>query len=523
MRRCRRYALGFGLALATACSHNDRDGARNTRAATAEVAADPTALERALDAHWRAAGVVPVASADDATLLRRASLDLLGRIPTVAEQDAYAADTDPQKLAHAIDRMLASPEHAAQLADRWTELLLDGALKVPPKVRTGTHEWLASQFAKDVPLDTLAREILTASGELDANGPGGFMLAHGRKGRTVALAGTTARVFLGAQIQCAQCHDHPSESFTQKDFHAFAAHWARTKVRPRREGDGYSLLVVDRRRGEARMPLPTDSPEEPSGPIVAPAYFGQPTTASDRRDALADRILADRRFALEMANRTWAQLFGRGIVEPVDALPLSGEVPPLLDAVADELALHDYDLDALVRAIMLSPAYRLDSRGEGDGSQRVAAFAQSAVRPLPTETLLRALATAATQAEDGELAPVLERRRLALREFRFVFDDDEATTDDDAGDLPRTLLWENGDLTALVASSRPGSPLRKFLREEQDPARRIELLWRRFYARTPTELERATANDYVARHDGDAGYEDLVHALVASSEFTTNH
>jgi uncharacterized protein DUF1553 len=294
-------------------------------------------------------------------------------------------------------------------------------------------------------------------------------------------------------------------------------------VRPRREGDGYAIVIVDRKRGEAHMPLPTDAPDEPTGPVVKPAYFGDPTRGGDRRDALADRIVGDRRFALALANRTWASLFGRPIVEPVDALPFSGEVPPLLDALADQLVAGDYELDALLRAIVLSRAYPLDSRGDGDGSKRVAAFAQSAVRPLPPETLLRALATAATQSDEDELAPILRRRRAALREFRFVFDDDEATADDDAGDLPRTLLWENGDLTALVAASRPGSPLRRILRDVKDRDQRIEQLWRRFYARPPSAEERALARAHVDAHEGDAAYEDLVHAIVSSSEFTTNH
>jgi Protein of unknown function (DUF1549)/Protein of unknown function (DUF1553) len=510
------------------CSRSDREPRLSAPTARSESssAAQPTALDRAIAAHWEAAGVVPVAPADEATLLRRASLDLLGRIPTLAEQDAFAEDREPERWERTVDRMLASDEHADYLGDRYTELLLDGALQVPPKVREGTQAWLASRFAVDAPLDAIARETLTASGELAAEGPGGFMLAHGRKGRNAALAGATARVWLGAQIQCAQCHDHPSEAFTQRDFHAFAAHWARTKVQPRRGDDGIALRIVDRRRGEGRMPLAADAPDEPTGAILAPAYFGELTDGADRRAALADRIVGDRRFALALANRSWAQLFGRGIVEPVDAIPFDAKVPPLLDALADTLVADELELDPLLRTLVLSPAYRLASRAEGPGDARVAAFAQAAVRPLPPESLLRSLGTAAARDDDdaSALAPALQRRRGMLREFRFTFDDDEATSDDDAGDLPRTLLWENGELTAMVASAKPGGPLFRLLRDEPDRARRIELLWRRFYARSPSADELAIAGAHLEAHaDAASAYEDLMHSMLASSEFTTNH
>ncbi|MBC8069608.1 MAG: hypothetical protein IAG13_14820, partial [Deltaproteobacteria bacterium] len=141
-------------------------------------------------------------------------------------------------------------------------------------------------------------------------------------------------------------------------------------------------------------------------------------------------------------------------------------------------------------------------------------------------TLLRSLGTVAARDDDeaGELAPALQRRRGMLREFRFTFDDDEATSDDDAGDLPRTLLWENGELTAWLASAKPGRPLSRWLRDEPDRERRIDGLWRRFYGRTPRADELALARAHLdARADAPSAYEDLVHALLASSEFTTNH
>lgn len=512
-----------------ACSHRDAGDRVAAAAAPATEVDAPqdarTPLDAAIAAHWREAGVAPVAVADDLVLLRRASLDLLGRVPTVVELDGFAADTADDRYERAIDRMLASDEHARHLAATWSEVLLDGAIDVPPRVLLGTQAYLHSRFADDVGLHVVATEMLTASGELGEDSAAGFLFAHGRRGRTTALAGETARVFLAAQIQCAQCHDHPSAAFRQEEFHAFAAHFARTGIRPVRDGEDARVRIVDRFRGEQRLPRPEDPPDEPSGAIVAPAYFGAPTAVGDgtRREALAEAITGDRRFALAIANRTWAQMFGRGVVDPVDDIGLGAPVPALLDVLADTLVEGDFAIDLLLRAIACSTAYRLDSRGEPDDPRRVAAFAQAAVRPLPIEPLLRSLATAGAQ-DDGTVQRVLERRRGALKGLRFAFDDDEGKHADDGPSLQQAILWLRSDLTAMVARDAPGRALAGILRDEADPGARVEALWWRFYGREPGAAERELVLSHLrARRDEAEAYEDLVHAIVTSSEFTTNH
>lgn len=519
-----RRALLVGVVVSSACSRTDRAAVPGPPQMVAPAPAD--GLDAAFTAHWRAAGVTPVELADDASLLRRVSLDLLGRVPTLAEQSSFATDRSARRYDAAVDRMLASEDHAAHLADQWTDVLLAGAIETPRPIERSTHAWLAARFAEDTPVDAIATAVLTADGEQIAPAPGGFLFAHGRKGRTATVAARTARVFLGTRIECAQCHDHPSEAFTQAEFHGFAAYFARTRVRLRDGDDGRTLVVDERRRGEGRLPLASDAPDRPSGDAVAPRYFGNDDGLGlpDRRTRLAAHIVDDRRFARAIANRTFALLFGRGVVEPVDDLPIHGRVPPLLDALADRLVADGFVIDGLIGALVRSQAYRLASTGEGDGAARVAAFAQADVRPLGGEALLRSLATAADVDQQGELAEVFARRRAALRELDFAFSDDEGTDDDAGNDLPRMLLWDNGELGGLVASARRGTLVDRLL-GQADPDARIDLLWRRFYARPPRAAERAEVMTYLAAHtDSDAQpYADLVHALMTSTEFTTNH
>jgi len=514
--------LAASLALALSCSHRDATERAVDAASPAAASATGKDLDSALAAHWRAAGVTPVASADDLTLLRRVTLDLLGRVPSTTELDAFVADRPSDRYERGVDRMLGSAEHAEHLASTWADVLVGGAIKVQPRIVEGTRDFLTKQLVTDVGFDRIATQLLTAQGEIADDAGGGFLAAHGRRGRTAALAGETARIFLAAQIQCAQCHDHPSTPFRQDEFYAFTAHFARTAVRPGKKGG--ELKIIDRARGQQRLPTPQDPPDDPSGELIAPAYFGAPTQVGDgtRREALAELITQDRRFALAIANRTWAAMFGRGIVEPVDDIGLGAPIPPLLDAVADLLVAHDFAIDPLLRDVALSQAYRTDSRASDDPA-RVAAFAQASVRPLQIEPLVRSLATAGAT-DSGPLVRAIEKRRGPMRALKFAFDDDEGASEDAGPSLQEALLWLRGDLTAMVAQDAPGRALREVLRTQKTAEARIDALWWRFYGRRPDAQERALAVAHVADDPrGAAGYEDLVHAIVTSSEFTSNH
>jgi hypothetical protein len=501
-----------------ACSHRDREAAPRAGDLEARSPAS-SAIDVAITEHWAAHGVTPVGFADDVTLLRRASLDLLGRIPTVAELDAFVADTGTDRYERAVDRMLASPDHAKHLAVVWADVLLDGSVEPRPKVELGTQRYLEQQFADDVAFDRIASELIGFTGPIEADSAAGFLIAHGRQRRTTTVAAATARVFLAAQIQCAQCHDHPSAPFTQEQFYAFAAHYARATIRPKADAP----KIVERLRGEQRLPRPEDAPDEPGGAIVAPAYFGTPTVSrGSRRDALASLVVEDRRFARALANRAWAQMFGRGIVEPVDDLPLVGEVPPLLEAVADRVVADGYQIDAVLRELVLSTAYRRDTRADDVVPARTAAFAQASIRPLPLSSLVQSLTVAGID-HDAPVVKMLDARRGDLRDLRFAFADDEGASVDEGPSLQQSLLLLQGKLTDAIANDGRGRALAAILREHADMDARIDALWWRFYSRKPDDAERRLAHEHLADAQGNDAYEDLVHAMITSTEFITNH
>lgn len=511
------FAVLLGLSM-TACSHRDREASPRTGDTAARTPAS-SPIDDAIEQHWRTQGVTPVAFADDLTLLRRASLDLLGRIPTVAELDAFVADHGSDRYERAVDRMLASPEHAKHLAVTWADVLLDGSVDPKPKVELTTQKYLEQQFADDVAFDRIATALIGFTGPIEEDSGSGFLVAHGRQRRTTTVAAATARVFLAAQIQCAQCHDHPSAPFTQEQFYAFAAHFARAGIRPKTDAP----KVVERPRGEQRLPRPEDAPDEPGGAIVAPAYFGTPTLGKgSRRDALAASIVEDRRFARALANRSWAQLFGRGIVEPVDDIPLVGEVPPLLEALADRVVADNYGIDVLLRELVLSTAYRRDTRADDVNAARLAAFGQAAIRPLPLPSLIGSMSTAGVD-EDAPVARMLDQRRGDLRDLRFAFADDEGASVDEGPSLQQSLLLIQGKLTDAVATDGRGRALQTILREHTDEDARIDALWWRFFGRKPDDAERRLAHEHLQGGKGSEPYEDLVHAMITSTEFITNH
>jgi uncharacterized protein DUF1553 len=261
---------------------------------------------------------------------------------------------------------------------------------------------------------------------------------------------------------------------------------------------------------------------------VRPRFLGHdpPHGPTDlRRVVLAREIVASDLFAKAAVNRTWAELFGRGIVDPWD--DLGGEHdpdhPPLLELLAADFVAHRYDLKHLLGTIVLSEAYGRAASGGGDGAET--AFARAAVRPLPPEALFRSLLvatgiqeSAARRLSEEEIAKKLEQ---GLKQFVFVFGDDEmGEVDRGSGTVQQALLLFNGELANQGAKARPGSVLRAILDETRDPGRRLEAMFAAAFARPPSEAERARLLPRLGAADS---YEDLFFAMLTSTEFTTCH
>jgi hypothetical protein len=512
----------------------------------------PADLDRLVEALWAKAGVQPAAPADDAEILRRTTLDAIGRVPTLDEAASYLADRAPDRRARLVERLLASPEYAEHWADVMLDLFVGRQFRKPRiEKQLDPRAFFVAALAENRPYDRMAREMLTFSGEIQPSGPGVFLASHLKGGGPEVLASVTSRLFLGVQIQCAQCHDHPYDTrYKQEDFYAFAAYLARTRTKEEKLGaapaaapapapEGMAAaadvvaaaperryLVFDRPNGKAKLKKNGMGPEIE----VAPRFFGRdvpPLPGESPRDTLARAIVGSDLFAKTVVDRTWAQLFGRGIVEPWDDLGGEGDSkhPPLLVRLADDFRASGHDVKHLLRTLLLSRAYGLTSRGAADAAA-TAAFARAPVRRLTPEQLFRSLlvATGASEVERAGGEDIQKRIDRALKEYLFVFGDDEmAVVDTFNGNVPQALLLWNGEITNQGARARPGGTLAGVLRASADPAARLRAVFLTAYARPPTPEESARLLPALGAGAERAAWEDLFFALLTSTEMLTNH
>ena len=367
-------------------------------------------VDDAVFAKLKAHKIRPSGPSPDATFLRRAYLDALGVLPTPDEARAFLDDPDPARRAKLVDRLLARPEFADFWALKWADLLRNEEKAMGPKGVWVFQRWLRDQVAADVPLDLFARRLVASTGSTYTNPPSSFY----RTNRDPSSAAETfSQVFLGLRLQCARCHNHPYDSWTQSDYYGLAAYFTnvrRKQVDNRRlddldtheiKGDEVIYLVgkpgvIHPRSGERLDPKPPNGPK--------PSLGDDP----DALDDLADWLTVDnRQFARNMANRAWFHLMGRGVVEPVDDFRDSNPPsnPALLDLLASELVAGGYRLRPLVALIMKSSTYGLDARPDETAVDDEANFSHASVRLLPAEVLIDAICQVLERPEPYDQSP----------------------------------------------------------------------------------------------------------------------
>lgn len=493
-------------------------------------------LDAELERLWSDAGVEPSALTDDAEFLRRVSLDLIGRVPT-HDEVARVLDEGPAREV-LVDELLASEAFAAHWASLWAARLLPGDRRAQRYASDALESYFDVALAQNRGWGEVVTELLVSEGSLADSPQLAYVGARRLRGNNeqdalAELSSTTARVFLGSRIECAQCHDHPYVSdFSRADFWAQTAYFGRTTVSLQREDKQVEVEVGERVRGELRVALGDD--DDPRKRAIAPRFMGAERSTIDaqdpRRPRLAAAIIEDPRFAQATVGWVWTQLMGQGIVEPWDELLALDERPPLLELLAAQFRASDHDLRELVRAIVLSQAYQRSSAGSGAGTRDIAAaeavFARAPVRSLSAEQLFASLLTVTEleQVEDRAFRRAVRgRKETALREYEFVFADDEmASADGFSGSVPQALLLLNGGLTNHGVIVRPGSSLDRILATSDETDARLEDLWLTVYGRPPRadELELGRAAVTGSR---ERDWEDLMFAMLYSSEFSTNH
>jgi hypothetical protein len=330
-------------------------------------------------------GIEPSELAGDAEFMRRVFLDTTGTLPTAKEVRAFLKQTATDKRRRLIDTLLKRDEYADYWTMHWLDLLRADQLKVTPQGTVAMQRWLRRQFADNVSYDRFARQLLTQQGSTLAEGPGAFYKAITKPDE---LSRSFSQLLLGVRIECAQCHHHPSERWSQADYVGLAGFF--TGVKLKKLPDGSQAIIS---QGGKDLPHPR------TGELVAARALGAPPAdfdgVTDRRQLLADWMVARDNpfFARAIANRLWAHYLGRGVVEPIDDIrdtnPATNE--PLLHALADHLQHVNFDLKAFTRTLLNSRVYQLSSRSNASNREDNQSFSHAAYKALPAEVLLDAI------------------------------------------------------------------------------------------------------------------------------------
>jgi hypothetical protein len=499
--------------------------------------------------------------AGDEEFLRRIFLDLVGTAPSVADLNEFLADSAPNKRVKLIDKLLASPGYARRMAWHFDVALMERRpdSKVP---RVAWEAYLRTAFAENRPYDVLVREILSADGSDPKTRPAAKFLLD-RELEPHLTTRDIARTFLGRNLQCAQCHDHPTiDDYKQADYYGILAYLNRSFLFPnplapaavlaeRAEGDATFTSVFDKNKklnstlprmpgGKAEAEPKANAGKGGAEYKVAPAPNVKPVPVYSRRARLAGAVTAveNRAFARTAVNRLWALMMGRGLVHPIDMD--HGNNPPshpeLLDELAAAFVTHGYDIQWLIREIALSEAYQRSSENpHGLDDPPADRYLAAVMKPLSPEQFAYAVlqATGYTDAERDvlkKLGPKATEEMLDARlaphlaPFRAVFGrGGDATADGFSSTLDQTLFLKFANPVRGLLTPRPGN-LADRLSKLTNPDAVADELLAAVFARRPTAEERAdVVRALKTTGDRQRVLNEMIWALVASAEFRFNH
>lgn len=471
---------------------------------------------------------------NDQEFVRRAYLDLCGVLPTPEEVKKFLASDDKEKRAKLIDTLLDRPEYADFWTLKWSDVLRSSRKTIQLKGIHVYQTWLNGHMSRNTPLNEVVKELITASGSTFGN-PAANYYRIARDPQN--LAETTAQLFFGIRMQCAKCHNHPFERWTQDDYYSFAAFFARVKQK-RDTGDAAdpktgAEVIYSERAGEVTQPRTLK--------VMPPKFMGgdvaQVSAGQDRREVLADWLTKPENpfFAKSVVNRIWFHLLGRGIVDPVDDFRDSNPSAndELLNALAKDFAEHKYDMKYIIRVIMNSRTYQLSAQTNDFNKDDNKYFSHAVTRLLPAEPLLDAICqstevpekfaglpagTRAVQLPDGEVNHVFLKtfgqpgRELAC----------ECEREGDSN-LAMALQLINGP-TINDKMRNPNNRIGKLIAAKKNEKEILEDLYLATLSRAPTPDEVKPALEHVEKAtDKRKAWEDVHWALLNSKEFLFRH
>jgi hypothetical protein len=473
--------------------------------------------------------ILPSASADDAEFLRRISLDIAGVPPTSEEVLAFVADTtDPvAKRTAMIEKLLSSPMYVEHWTLKWSDLLLNRRKTVTERGVWAFRNWIRQSVAANKPFDQFAKELITANGSAYEN-PAANYFRIAREPKLVMENMT--QVFLGTRFNCNQCHDHPFERWTQRQYYELSAYFADVGRRPLPEGDEFIFTMAS---PTAVVNPDTNQPADPKFPFV---HAGAVDAASTRREQLAQWLTAKENpyFARSIVNRYWSYFFGRGIIDPVDDIRAGNPAsnPELLDALTKDFVDSGYDLKKLIRTICNSATYQRSLEAGQWNEDDTINFSHALPRRLSAEQLYDAIiqATGAPRALPGVPAG-FRASELPDSDVEVAFLDMfgraprespcecERTSDVSLG---QTLNMVNGP-TIGDAIAHPQGVIAKAVAAGMPNDKLIETIYLSALCRKPSAEESAKAVEYFAgAGDPKAAGEDLMWALINSPGFLFN-
>lgn len=490
----------------------------------------------------------PSPPASDGDWIRRVYLDTIGVLPSPSETIAFQQDTRPDKDERLIDQLLAREEFVDYWTYRWADLFLVNGRLLRPEAVKSYYQWLRERIRDNVPWDELVQEVLTAKGGSIEEGATNFYAVHQDP---ETMAENVSQAFLSLSINCAKCHNHPLEKWTNDQYYAFANLFARVRAKgwggDARNGDGIRTLYVE---PVGDLIQPGKGKPQPPAPLDAQPIPADDT--GDRREVLAQWLTSPKNpyFTRSIANRVWAAFFGAGIVNPVDDLRVSNPASnePLLQALSAYLANQDYDLKALMRLILTSQTYRRSSEAVPENQKETKYFSRYYPRRIMAEVLHDAIATV-TQVpgrfdkialQDGSTEKTdyypTGTRALQLYDsavssyFLKTFGRNERaiTCECERSSQPsmiQVLHLANGDALNDKLSQKMGQ-VTDLLKTHSTPADLVRQAYLMCLSRPPTEDEMAGFVDLLAAApptEKRAAVEDLFWALMTSREFLFQH
>lgn len=492
----------------------------------ARLSESPVLFDRIVAARLTQLRIVPALACDDATFLRRVSIDLTGTLPSARQAREFLSDAAPDRRERLVDRLLQTPEFTDYWTMKWADLLRVNRRTLGRKAASTYYRWIHDCIATNLPLDQFASRMLTAEGPLGSSPAGHFYKAITDPND---LANTVSQVFLGVRIECARCHHHPWDRWSQTDYHGMQAFF--TQISFKKQGDSEALLAnrisptVHPRTGQPVLAHALDQPE-PSEP-----------PPGDRRRLLAGWLTAPDNpwFARNLANRTWAHFLGRGLVEPVDDFRLTNPAsnPELLDALAQRLTELKFDYRQFVRAIVLSQTYQSGTDITSSNAVDEQNYSRYPLKRMDAEVLLDAVSQATGVPEEFPGMPAgtraiqvwdshLPHQFLELfgRPVRETACECERVTEPTVSQVLHVLNSPQIESRLRHANGR----IAELCRQHADDRQLIEDLYLTCYSRQPTADEQAAALQHLSNAPGRLeGAEDLAWSLMNSLEFLVNH